>query len=305
VRSRLPSTTSLIVFEAAARHLSFTRAAIELNLTQTAISHQIRKIEDLVGTRLFERHGNNVKLTDAATDYLATVRAALSQISAATDRVAEANDERMLTIQCLGTFAIKRLLPMLPEFKRRHPGISIRLTTVQSFQPLAPHSFDVGIWHGTGGWPNVLSDRLCDEEIFPVCSAELAKRAVLDHPRDLAGKTVIRTASPILADEWPFWLDHAGVTDLSFEAEFTCDYLVTSMQAAADGLGIALGRSSVVSEDLRSGRLIEPFSIRAASKAAYYLVVPVAATTSGKAQLFRHWFLNSVGASDRDDLNTF
>ena len=285
---------SLIVFEAAARHLSFTRAAIELNLTQAAISHQIRNIEEIIGTKLFERNGNSVRLTDAAGEYLGTVRTALSQISVATDRASAVNDERVLTIQCLGTFAIKRLLPILPLFRSAYPSISLKLFTVQSFQVHMPHSFDVGVWHGTGEWPNVQVDRLGDEEIFPVCSAELLEKEPLALPEDLQGKTIIRTTSPILSDEWPFWLDHAGVADLSMKSEFTCDFLVTSMQAAADGLGIALGRSSLVTKDLRSGCLVEPFSIRAASKSAYHLVIPNAAANSRKAQLFRHWFLSAV-----------
>lgn len=294
MRTRLPSTMSLIVFEAAARHLSFTRAAIELNLTQAAISHQIRNIEELIGTRLFERNGNSLQLTDVAAEYLVTVRSALAQISAATDRASDVNDESVLTIQCLGTFAIKRLLPMLPLFRVRYPDISIRLATVQSFQVFMPHSFDIGVWHGTGGWPNVVADRLCDEEIFPVCSAGLLKQTPLSEPSDLRGKTIIRTLSPILADEWPFWLDQAGFTELKPDSEFTCDFLVTSMQAAADGLGVALGRSSVVSGDLKTGRLVEPFSIRAPSESAYHLVIPVAAANSGKAQLFRRWFLDAM-----------
>lgn len=294
MRTRLPSTMSLIVFEAAARHLSFTRAAIELNLTQAAISHQIRNIEEIVGARLFERNGNSLKLTDAAGVYLITVRAALAQISVATDRVSAINDEGVLTIQCLGTFAIKRLLPILPLFRSAYPNISLKLFTVQSFQIHMPHSFDVGVWHGAGEWPNVQVDRLGDEEIFPVCSAGLLEKQPLALPSDLQGKTIIRTTSPILSDEWPFWLDHAGLADVVLGSEFTCDFLVTSMQAAADGLGIALGRSSLVAGDLRSGRLVEPFSIRLASKSAYHLVIPDSAAASRKAQLFRHWFLSAV-----------
>jgi LysR family glycine cleavage system transcriptional activator len=285
----------LIVFEAAARHLSFTRAAIELNITQAAISHQIRNIEELVGTRLFERNGNSLVLTESAVDYLVAVRSALAAISAATDRLSEAADENILKIQCLGTFAIKILLPLLPDFQRRYPGISLKLSTIQSFQFLMPHAFDIGIWHGTGGWPNVQADRLWDEEVFPVCSAGFREDASLRSPADLVGKTLIRTISPILNDEWPFWLDSVGLSDISLDGALTSDYLVTSMQAAADGLGIALARSSVIGRDLESGRLVEPFSVRTPSKFAYYVVTPIAAAKSRKAQLFRQWFLTALG----------
>lgn len=292
-RTRLPSTMSLIVFEAVARHLSFTRAGIELNLSQTAVSHQIRKMEDMLGIRLFDRSGNNVKLTEVATEYLQTVRQSLVALSAATDRAAESNNENVLTIQCLGTFAIKRLIPALPRFQALYPSVALKLMTVQAFQPFGPHGFDIGIWHGDGDWPALSAVKLGEEEIFPVCSAALRDAEGLRAPKDLAGKTIIRTASTILSDDWPFWLDHAGISEIEFGLEFTSDYLVTSMQAAMDGLGIALALSTVVADDLKSGRLVEPFSIRAPSKAAYYLVSPPGAAKLRKTQLFRQWVLDT------------
>ena len=293
-RTRLPSTMSLIVFEAVARHLSFTRAGIELNLSQTAVSHQIRKMEEMLGIRLFDRTGNNVKLTDVAAEYLQTVRQSLIALSAATDRAAQSNDENVLTIQCLGTFAIKRLIPALPRFRALYPSIALKLMTVQAFQPLGPHGFDIGIWHGDGDWPALSAEKLGEEEIFPVCSPALRDAERLRVPDDLAGKTIIRTSSTILSDDWPFWLDHAGIPDIAFGLEFTSDYLVTSMQAAMDGLGIALALSGVVADDLKSGRLVEPFSIRAPSKAAYFVVSPPGASKLRKAQLFRQWVLDTL-----------
>ncbi|MBM0206245.1 transcriptional regulator GcvA [Micromonospora sp. STR1s_5] len=296
MRNRLPSMTSLRAFEAAARHLSFTRAATELNLTQTAISHQIRNLEELLGTKLFVRNGNAVTLTEVANGYLQSVRAALVEISAATDRAADRNDENVLTLQCLGTFAIKRLVPVLHLFQARYPSISLRLRTVQSFESNLPHDFDIAVWHGSGEWPGVTVDRLGEEEVFPVCSPRLiGERGPLDTPFDLQKHTVIRTASLILRDEWPFWLETAGLRDLGFGTELTCDYLITSMQAAVDGLGVVLGRSGVVGPDLASGRLIEPFSVRARSNFGYYLVTPLRAAKLRKAQVFRAWLLDQLG----------
>jgi LysR family glycine cleavage system transcriptional activator len=288
--------TSLRAFEAAARHLSFTRAATELNLTQTAISHQIRNLEELLGTKLFVRNGNAVTLTEVANGYLQSVRGALVEISAATDRAADRNDENVLTLQCLGTFAVKRLLPVLHLFQARYPAISLRLRTVQSFESNMPHDFDLAVWHGSGEWPGVTVDRLGEEEVFPVCSPRLiAERGPLDSPLDLKHHTIIRTASLILRDEWPFWLETAGLRDLTVGSELTCDYLITSMQAAVDGLGVVLGRSGVVGPDLASGRLIEPFSIRARSNFGYYLVTPLRAAKLRKVQLFRSWMLDQLG----------
>ncbi len=289
--------TSLRAFEAAARHLSFTRAATELNLTQTAISHQIRNLEELLGTKLFVRNGNAVTLTEVANGYLQSVRAALVEISVATDRAADRNDENVLTLQCLGTFAIKRLVPVLHLFQARYPSISLRLRTVQSFESNMPHDFDLAVWHGSGEWPGVTVDKLGEEEVFPVCSPRLiAERGPLNSLPDLTHHTMIRTASLILRDEWPFWLETAGMRDLRAASELTCDYLITSMQAAVDGLGVVLGRSGVVGPDLASGRLIEPFSIRARSNFGYYLVTPLRAAKLRKAQLFRSWLLEQLGS---------
>ncbi|NNM72822.1 transcriptional regulator GcvA [Enterovirga aerilata] len=300
MRTRLPSMTSLRAFEAAARHLSFTRAAVELNLTQTAISHQIRNLEELLGTKLFVRNGNAVTLTEVANGYLQSVRNALVEISAATDMAADRNDENVLTLQCLGTFAIKRLVPVLHLFQARYPSISLRLRTVQSFESNMPHDFDLAVWHGSGDWPGVTVDKLGEEQVFPVCSPRLlAERGKLETPADLSNHTVIRTVSLILRDEWPFWLETAGVRDISFGAELTCDYLITSMQAAVDGLGVVLGRSGVVGPDLASGRLVEPFSVRARSNFGYYLVTPLRTAKLRKVQLFRRWLLEQVNQTAR------
>jgi LysR family transcriptional regulator, glycine cleavage system transcriptional activator len=292
---------SLRAFEAAARHLSFTRAAVELNLTQTAISHQIRNLEDLLGIRLFVRTANTIGLTDAGESYLRSVRAAIIEISAATDRAADRNDEHVLTVQCLGTFAIKRLLPHLHDFRVRHPAISLHLRTMQSFDNTLQHDFDIAIWHGAGDWVGVTAEKLCDEEVFPVCSPRLlADGGRLDTPEDMTLHTVIRTSSLILRDEWPLWLETAGLCDVKFDAEIACDSLITSLQAAIDGLGIILGRSGVVGPDLAGGRLIEPFSIRARSMFGYYVVVPAHATQQRKVQLFRSWLLRRVGDQASD-----
>src|SRR5918998_2346871 len=126
MRRNLPSTASLRAFEAAARHLSFTRAALELNLTQTAVSHQVKSLEDLLGVTLFLRERQGIRLTDVARDYLEAIRPALFGISAATERAMDSNKENVLTVACLGTFAIKCLIPNLGKFRERNPDIALR-----------------------------------------------------------------------------------------------------------------------------------------------------------------------------------
>ncbi|MGF7158844.1 LysR family glycine cleavage system transcriptional activator [Rhodoligotrophos appendicifer] len=295
MRTRLPSMMSLRAFEAAARHLSFTRAAVELNLTPTAISHQIKNLEETLGARLFVRNNNAIALTPGAETYLRSVRTAIVEIASATDRAADQNEENLLTVQCLGTFAIKRLLPQLHDFRQRYPSIALRLRTIQLFENTLHHEFDVAIWHGAGEWAGVTADKLGTEDVFPVCSPRvLANGPKLNKPADLAGHTIIRTASMILRDEWPFWLEAAGAPDLQFSSEIACDYLITSLHAAIDGLGIILGRSGVVGPDLASGRLVEPFSVRAQSAFGYHLVTPAHSNKSRKVELFREWLLERL-----------
>jgi LysR family transcriptional regulator, glycine cleavage system transcriptional activator len=287
---------SLRAFEAAARHLSFTRAAIELNLTQTAISHQIKNLEDLLRVKLFVRNANMIALTEAGELYLRSVRSAIMEISAATDRATDQSDENMLTVQCLGLFAVKRLLPHLHDFRAQHPAISLKLRTIQTFENNFHHDFDVAIWHGSGDWAGMTAEKLADEEVFPVCSAGLSA------PQDLEQHTIIRTTSTILRDEWPFWLETAKMGEIKFRSEITCDYMITSLQAAIDGLGITLGRSGVVGPDLAAGRLIEPFSIRARSMFSYHVVWPARSSDQRKVQVFKNWLVKRVGDALQSDL---
>jgi LysR family transcriptional regulator, glycine cleavage system transcriptional activator len=295
---------SLRAFEAAARHLSFTRAAIELNLTQTAISHQIKNLEDLLRVKLFVRNANMIALTEAGELYLRSVRSAIMEISAATDRATDQSDENMLTVQCLGLFAVKRLLPHLHDFRAQHPAISLKLRTIQTFENNFHHDFDVAIWHGSGDWAGMTAEKLAEEEVFPVCSPGLlADGPPLKVPQDLERHTIIRTTSTILRDEWPFWLETAKTSEMQFRSEITCDYMITSLQAAIDGLGVTLGRSGVVGPDLAAGRLVEPFAIRARSMFAYHVVWPARSSDMRKVQVFKNWLVKRVSDALQSDLS--
>ncbi len=286
---RLPSLASLRAFEAAARHMSFTRAAAELNLTQTAISHQIRNLEEQLGLALFQRERNTLLLTEAARDYLESVRAVLLQLAEATDRTADRGREGVLTVACLNTFAIKCLLPALGEFRAVAPGLSLRIRTVISFENLPRQDYDVAIRHGLGDWAGLASRRLTWDEIFPVCAPGLA--AGLRAVGDLAGAVCIRTVSPNLQDDWPLWLEQAGAREQGFADEMICDFLAISLQAAADGLGVAMGRGPVVADDLARGRLVAPFGLRVPTRLGYHLATPEDRVAQPKVAAFTDWAL--------------
>jgi LysR family glycine cleavage system transcriptional activator len=295
MKTRLPSMTSLMSFEAAARTLSFTKAAAELHLTQTAISHQIKNLELLLDHQLFTRKANNLTLTKSGEEYLTIAREVILSLSNATERLLDQSNKDVLTIECLGMFAIKQLLPRLNEFRKLHPEIKLRIKTMQILQTSLIHHFDIAIWHGNGNWIGLDSESLGMEEIFPVCSPALLNNGPeIKTPSDIAKFTVIRTISPVVNDEWANWMTFANEDPIEFNSSINCDYLVTSLHAALAGLGIALGRSTVVEDDLKKGNLIEPLSIRAPSLNNYYLVSPRGVGDTKKTKAFKTWLKDSM-----------
>jgi LysR family glycine cleavage system transcriptional activator len=292
--------SSLRAFEATARHLSFTRAATELNLTQGAVSHQIRNLEEMLGLKLFTREGNIIRITDAGQEYLSSARIAITEMLVATDRAVDRQRGDILTIACLGTFSIKCLLPNLPDFVRQHPNIGLKVRTLVPSVPMAPSDYDVSIQYGAReDWPDLTALKIAHEELFPVCSPALLNgEPGLATLRDLAEHTIIRTSSPlILRDDWPLWLEKAGLGGITFAAEVTCDLLYPSYQAAIEGLGVAMGRSAVVAADIAAGRLVEPFRIRLPSALGYHLVMAEERARLAKVGIFCDWALEHLGRS--------
>jgi LysR family glycine cleavage system transcriptional activator len=170
--ARLLSLNGLRAFEAAAQHLSFTQAASELNVTQTAISHQIKRLEQELGVRLFVRQNRALTLTPEASEYLPGVRAAFNDLRLATDRLLRKDDDRVLTVSTLASLAAK-WLPRLSAFQEAHPGIDVRITTSTSLVDFQRDNVDAAIRYGRGQWPGVRADWLMADEVFPVCSPAL------------------------------------------------------------------------------------------------------------------------------------
>ena len=297
----LPSMTSLRAFEAAARHLSFTKAAVELGMTQGAISQQIKNLEDMIGLDLFVREKNRITLTETGHEYLVSARAAITELLVATDRVIDRQRGDILTIASLGTYSIKCLIPKLKTFTEANPHISVRIRTMVPSEQAVANDYDVSIQYGQKqDWPHLVAYPLGQEEFFPVCAPSLLRRkGGLSSPSDLARHTIIRTASPFtLRDDWPVWQEKAGIPDLKFAAEMTCDMLYVLYQAAAEGYGVAMGRTAVVQTDLASGRLVEPFSLRLRSALGYHLVIAPERKKLSKVQRFCEWALEILATND-------
>ena len=288
--SRLPSLNGLRAFEAAARHLSFTNAATELNVTQTAISHQIRRLEEELGIRLFVRQNRALALTPQAKDYLPGVRAAFNDLRLATDRLLRKDNDHVLTVSTLASLAAKWLLPRLSAFQEAHPGIDVRITTSTALVDFRSGDVDAAIRYGRGHWPGVRADWLTADELFPVCSpALLTGNRPLRSPQDLADHTLLHT-SGVYDDDWRLWLTAAGLpADISKLPGLTFDLILMTVQAALDGIGVAMGRTSYVEADIAKGRLVVPFKITLPTDAGFYLVSPEGRTDTPKLAAFRQW----------------
>jgi LysR family glycine cleavage system transcriptional activator len=292
--ARLPSLNGLRAFEAAARHLSFTRAASELNVTQTAISHQIKRLEDELGIRLFIRQNRNLALTPQARDYLPLVRAAFDDLRLATERLLRKDGGKVLTVSTLASLAAKWLLPRLSAFQAEHPDIDVRITTSINLVDFKTDDVDAAIRYGRGHWPGVRAEWLMADELFPVCSPALLQGKPLRCPEDLAQHTLLHTSGGY-DDDWRLWLTAAGLpAAISKHGGPSFDMILMTLQAAIDGLGVALGRTSYVQDDIAKGRLVVPFTIALPADAGFYLVSPEGRTDPPKMRAFRQWLKASA-----------
>ncbi|MCP3404976.1 transcriptional regulator GcvA [Bradyrhizobium sp. CCGB01] len=290
--ARLPSLNGLRAFEAAARHLSFTLAASELNVTQTAISHQIRRLEEELGIRLFVRQNRALTLTPEARDYLPGVRAAFNDLRLATDRLLRKDDDKVLTVSTLASLAAKWLLPRLTDFQEQHPGIDVRITTSTSLVDFQRDNVDAAIRYGRGQWPGLRADWLMADELFPVCSPSLLRGdRPLRQPEDLKGYPLLHTSNAN-SDDWRLWLTAAGLpADIARQPGITFDMIFMTIQAAIDGIGVAMGRTSYVQDDIAKGRLVVPFKIALPADAGFYLVAPEGRREAPKLAAFREWMI--------------
>jgi LysR family transcriptional regulator, glycine cleavage system transcriptional activator len=292
--ARLPSLNGLRAFEAAARHLSFTQAASELNVTQTAISHQIRRLEEELGIRLFIRKNRALALTPKARDYLPGVRAAFNDLRLATDRLLRKDDDHVLTVSTLASLAAKWLLPRLTAFQEAHPGIDVRITTSTALVDFRGGDVDAAIRYGRGNWQGLRAEWLMADDFFPVCSPALLNgKRPLKCPEDLRDHVLLHTSTN--SDDWRQWLTAAGLpSDISKQPGITFDLILMTVQAAIDGIGVAMGRTSYVQDDIAKGRLVVPFKIALPADAGFYLVSPEGTAESPKLRAFRQWLIASA-----------
>ena len=290
----LPSLNGLRAFEAAARHLSFTLAAAELNVTQTAISHQIRRLEEQLGISLFERRNRGLALTREAQGYLPSVRAAFDDLRQATARLQRPGRDELLVVSTTASLAAKWLVTRMAAFQDAHPGIEVRITTSAHLVDFRREQVDMAVRYGRGNWPGLRAQWLMAEDIFPVCSpALLHAEKPLRRPEDLAHHTLQHAT--VSREDWQLWLTAAGLpTSLATRRGLSFDQSFMAIQAAMDGLGVALGRTPFVETDIAAGRLVVPFDVVLPADAGFYIVAPEEAADMPKIALFRDWLIGSV-----------
>jgi LysR family glycine cleavage system transcriptional activator len=283
---RLPPLSTLRPFEAAARLESFTRAAEELALTHGAVSHQVRALEDYVGTPLFARHGKRVALTPAGRAFAERVRAALDEIAQAAEQLRVRRDDR-LTVSVLPSFASRWLMPRLIRFMDAHPKIEVNVIASTVLANFRDDEIDVAIRFGVGPWPPLICEVFLEDEYFPVASPEMAASCKLKKPRDLLSTRIIREDR----DYWKQWFEAAGVP--IEEAKAARGPLFNdstyALQAAARGEGIALARRSIATEDLERGVLKRLFELRVPSRERYWFVCPKETVDTMKVKAFKAW----------------
>jgi LysR family glycine cleavage system transcriptional activator len=297
---RLPSLNALKVFWAAARHGSFVKAANELHVTASAVSLQIRQLEDELGLKLFERTPKGLALTAAGSRVLPDVNAAFEKLRATFSTLREAEEGAVLTVSAAPSFAAKWLLPRLNRFLSANPDIEVSIKATVELADFERDA-DLGIRYGRGSYPDLETELLMREMVFPVCSPELLNGQQKATTEFLNSVTLLHDDS---ADQnealpgWKMWLRAASIDDVDWRKGPRFNQTVLAIEAAAAGLGVALAPAALVAGDLASGRLMRLASAELSEPFAYYLVYPASKGDRASVKAFRAWLLDELKGAE-------
>ena len=292
---QLPPLNALKAFEAAARYESFTRAAEELCVTQGAVSHQVKALEVELGIKLFNRERQRLIITEAGREYLVVLRDAFDRIAVGTERLVQRQSSGVITVSTSPDFAAKWLVNRLGRFAETHPGIDLRVSATLHHVDFAREDVDLAVRHGDGNWAGLDVVRLCTEQLFAVCS-----------PKLLAGRNRITKPSDVLkfpllhlddSNAWAKWFEAVDLKVADHLHGPVLNRASMVIDAAIDGQGIALARTTLAATDLINGRLVRPFAEALRLSKAYWIVCPKATSALPKITTFRDWLL-AEAASD-------
>ncbi len=298
MKRKLPPLNWLRTFESSARNLSFKLAADELSLTSAAVSKQIKNLEYNLGVTLFKRLPNGLELSDYGAIYLPSVREAIERLSNATHELFGKRAESILNIKVSLVFSLCWLAPRIDRFYAQHPNIDLRINSNLWVRDGPVESdYDFEIRYGRGTWAGLNSDRLTWDHLVPVCSKTLVDQGGLKRPQDLKNHTLLNVIG--YEEGWSQWLASVGMSEMEPRSEKRFDTLISTLDLAERGLGVALGRSSLIAERLEQGRLVTPFEKTISTDEAFYLVYPSSSISLGanvdehkkSADLFKEWIL--------------
>jgi LysR family transcriptional regulator, glycine cleavage system transcriptional activator len=288
MRRPLPPLNTLPSFEAAARHLSFSKAADELRVTHGAVSRAVRNLENHLGVQLMVRATRSVQLTPAGKAFAAEIRDVLDHLAAATS-AATGHSSTIVNVSTIDSFAARWLMPRLSRFRREHGDIDVRVATSERLADFVSDGIDIAIRCGGGEYPGLSSQLLMTEDHFPVCSPKLRKgRHPLRTPADLVHHTLLHDVFTV---DWAIWLRGAGVDHVDPHRGPTFLSSDHAIQAAVRHEGVVLGRSALVADELAARRLVRPFALSLPASFAYYVVCPPRSLQRASVKAFRDWLL--------------
>jgi LysR family transcriptional regulator, glycine cleavage system transcriptional activator len=315
--SRLPPLNALKAFEAAARHLSVKKAAIELNVTPAAVSHQIRTLEEYLGIQLFHRYNRALELTDAARASLPKLREGFECLAQAVERLRTHQSGGLLTVSAAPSFAARWLMPRLHRFIAAHPEVDVRVSarmrrvSVDGKGDVAERATveawledsDIALLYGRGNYPGLKVDKLLDLTVTPICSPKLLEgEHALKQPEDLAHHMLLHDDTGDLYDNeafWGVWLKAAGLPDMDTKRGPHFSHAVLALEAALDAVGVVTTMPVLAAEELKAGRLVTPFNLHVPLVSAYYLVCEEGAASRPAVSLFRDWLLEEAARTPR------
>jgi len=297
----MPALDLLVGFEAAARHLSFTKAGEELYLTQSAVSRQIKDLEDQLGVPLFQRRHRALSLTEAGQQFYAVAAQVITTMRSATERLrAQAGKRRPLAVTTTASFAALWLIPRLAGFTRDHPNVDVRITAETKVQDLERDGLDIALRHGPASLAGPDAIRLFGERVFPVCSPKLLRKQPLKKPEDLKDHVLLQYHDPDVRHpwlHWNTWLEVAGVADLRPAGRLSFSGYEQIIPAAVAGHGVALGRSPLVKDLIDARELVAPFKSMADPARAYFVIVRKSVVQRPEVVEFVRW-LKTEAARD-------
>jgi LysR family glycine cleavage system transcriptional activator len=300
MKRSLPPLNALRAFEAVGRRGSFKDAAAELHVTPGAVSQQVRALEAWLGSALFERHNRHVKPTLAAQAYLREIGPLFAQLARATAGFDSPESiSRTLSVNAPATFTLRWLVPRLAGFRAAHPGVDLSIETSNAPLDSLKEDHDLVIRGGPDTFYGYSMQPFLTEQRLPVCSPELLRHTPLRTPRDLRRHTLLHTSS--LPRLWPDWLASARVPALRPVAALTFDHFYLTLQAAVDGIGIAMGPTALIAGDLASGRLVAPLAGPRLPSRSYCTYVPDAKSDEERVLLFRAWLRREGSQAEQEE----